>query len=408
MHHLNVPHFLGLMVLILGLAKLFGALAKMVGQPSVLGELLAGVVLGSSALGLVHSGQETIHLLAELGVILLMFAIGIETDLGKLLKVGGSSAAVAAVGVILPFALGYGACRLVRLGNLAAIVAGASLTATSVGITARVLADLGRMQEPESRIILGAAVIDDIIGLVILTVVAGLTKGEQVTALGVARIAGAAFGFLVGSLLLGSLLLPPLFRLSGRVKLPGTPTILAVMFAFGLAWLADKAGSAVIIGAFVAGVLIGKTPRAQEIEHGITELGNFFVPIFFVSVGSAVDVRVFNPAPQANRMTLLVGALLIAAAVLGKFAAGYAIPWFRGRRDVIGVGMVPRGEVGLIFAQMGLSSGVFDARLFGAVTLMVMVTTFLAPPLLRGLFPPLVESWSPPAADGIEELVAGD
>ena len=196
MNHLTIPQFLGLLVVMLGAAKLCGALAKAVGQPTVLGELVAGVLLGSSVLGLVDPGVEVIHLLAELGVIILLFAIGLETDLRKLLKVGGTSAAVAAVGVILPFALGYAACRLLGLPNLVAIVAGASLTATSVGITARVLSDLGRLQEPESQIILGAAVIDDIIGLVILTVVAGLTQGEQVTILGVARITAVAFGFL--------------------------------------------------------------------------------------------------------------------------------------------------------------------------------------------------------------------
>src|SRR5512135_2496325 len=190
MGHLTIPQFLALLVVVLTAAKLCGALAKAIGQPTVLGELVAGVLLGSSVFGLVNPEVEAVHLLAELGVILLLFAIGLETDLGKLLKVGGASAAVAAVGVILPFALGYAACRLLGLSNLVAIVSGAALTTTSVGITARVLSDLGRLQEPERQIVLGAAVIDDVIGLVILTVVAGLTQGEQVTALGVARITG--------------------------------------------------------------------------------------------------------------------------------------------------------------------------------------------------------------------------
>ncbi|WP_422931973.1 cation:proton antiporter [Singulisphaera sp. PoT] len=405
---MNVPQFLGILVLTLGVAKLFAGLARLTGQPTVLGELLAGIVLGSSVLGVIKPESEVIHLLAELGVIILLFAIGLETDLGKLMKVGGNSAAVAMVGVILPFALGYGVCHLLGFGGLTAIVAGASLTATSVGITARVLSDLGRMQEPESQIILGAAVIDDIIGLIILTVVSGLTKGEQVTPWGVARITGSAFGFLVATLVVGSLVLPLVVKLAGRIKLPATPTILALMLALGLAWLADRAGSAVIIGAFVAGVLLARTPKALDIEHGITELGNFFVPIFFVSVGAAVDVRVFNPLNPANHATLIVGGLLIVAAVAGKFAAGYAVPWFKGKKAVIGVGMIPRGEVGLIFAQMGLTSGVFDAKLFGAVTLMVLVTTFLAPPLLRILFSPAAALSNSPEAEGIEELVAGD
>lgn len=407
-HHYSVAEFLGILVVALAAAKLLGALMKAVGQPTVLGELAAGVLLGSSVLGLVDPEAEVIHLLAEVGVVILLFAIGLETDLEKLLKVGGSSAAVATVGVVLPFVLGYSVCRLVGVPDLAAVVAGASLTATSVGITARVLSDLNRLQEPESRIILGAAVMDDVIGLIILTVVSGLAQGKQVTGVGVARIAGAAFGFLFVTLLVGSLLIPHLVKLSSRVTWPGTPTIRAVMLAFGLAWLADRSGSAVIIGAFVAGVLLARTPKAHEIEHGITELGNFFVPLFFISVGASVDVRVFNPLDSANRMTLLIGGLLIVVAVAGKFAAGYAAPWFKGNKKVIGVGMIPRGEVGLIFAQMGLSSGVFDAKLFGAVTLMVMVTTFLAPPLLRVLFPAAEAWWIPPEAEGIDELVTGE
>lgn len=407
MEHLSVPNLLGILVIMLVVAKLCGALAKAIGQPTVLGELVAGVLLGASVLGVVDPKSEVIHFLAEVGVIVLLFAIGLETNLKSLVKVGGASAAVAVVGVVLPFVLGYAACRFVGQENLVAIVAGAALTATSVGITARVLSDLGRLQEPESRIILGAAVIDDIIGLVILTVVAGLASGNEVTALGVAKITFAAFGFLIVTLVVGSFVIPHLVRLVRKIDLPGTSTILAVILAFGLAWLADKSGSAVIIGAFAAGLLLAGTPKAHEIEHGITELGHFFVPLFFVSVGASVDVRVFNPIDPANRETLLVGGLLIVAAIVGKFAAGYAAPWFKGKKSVIGVGMIPRGEVGLIFAQMGLSSGVFNAKLFGAVTLMVMVTTFVAPPLLRVLFPPKDASWVPPDAEGIEELVTG-
>lgn len=408
MDHLSVPQFLGLLVLMLAAARLCGMLAKRIGQPTVLGELLAGVVLGPSVLGLVDPNVETIHLLAELGVVFLLFAIGLETDLRKLLRVGGTSVAVAAVGVVLPFALGYAACRLVGLTNLVSLVAGAALTATSVGITARVLSDLGRLKEPESRIILGAAVIDDVLGLIILTVIGGMTEGKSVTVQGVALVFGTAFGFLAVMLAVGSWVVPRLVKLAGNVDLPGTTTILGVVLAFGLAWLAYFAGLAVIIGAFAAGLLLARTPKAREIEHGITELGHFFVPLFFVSVGAAVDVRTFNPLDSANHQTLLVGGLLIVGAVLGKFAAGYAAPWFKGRKNVIGVGMIPRGEVGLIFAQMGMTHGVFDAKLFSAVTLMVMVTTFLAPPLLRALFPPRDPTAVPPAPEGIEHLVTGD
>lgn len=181
--------------------------------------------------------------------------------------------------------------------------------------------------------------------------------------------------------------------------------MIAIMLAFSLAWLASVAGSAVIIGAFAAGLLLRNTPQAHEIERGVAHLGHFFVPIFFVTVGAAVDVRVLNPLDEANHQTLLIAGMLIVAAVAGKFVAGYAPFWFPGNKKVIGVGMIPRGEVGLIFAQMGLASGVFDLGLFSAVTLMVMVTTFMAPPLLKFLFPPLHSAKTSTKPEGIEELV---
>lgn len=401
----DVPQFLGLLVVMLAAAKAFGALAQRIGQPAVLGELLAGVVLGTSVAGLVNPKDDVLHLLAELGVVILLFEIGLETDLNKLLKVGGASTVVAIVGVVLPFALGFGVCRALGLPNIAAIFAGATLTATSVGITARVLADLNRLQEPESQIILGAAVIDDVVGLVILAVVGGVAQGQEVTAIGIAKTTAIAFGFLAGTLLIGRLVVPPLIRMASRIDLPGTPTMLAVMLAFGLAWLAYTAGSAMIIGAFAAGLLLRGTPHAHEMEKGVAHLGHFFVPIFFVVVGAAVDVRVLNPFNPANHQVLLVGGLLIVAAVVGKFIAGYAPYWFKGNKKVIGVGMIPRGEVGLIFGQMGLAAGVFDSGMFSAVTLMVMVTTFMAPPLLKMLFPPIPSERPPAPPEGIEDLV---
>lgn len=405
MDHLDVPEFLRLLVVMLVTAKVLGGLAQRIAQPAVLGELLAGVLLGMSVSGLVDPKTEVLHLLAELGVIILLFEIGLETDLRQLVRVGGASMAVAIAGVTLPFVLGYAVCLMLNLSSLVAIVAGATLTATSVGITARVLSDLNRLREPESQIILGAAVIDDVIGLVMLAVIDGLTQGQSVTPWSVGQIAGSAFGFLIGTILIGRFVVPPLAKLVSRIDLPGTPTMLALIMAFGLAWLASVAGSAVIIGAFAAGILLRDTPNAHEIEHGVAQLGHFFVPIFFVAVGASVDVSVLNPLHAANHSTLLVGGLLIVAAVVGKFLAGYAPFWFRGNKKVIGVGMIPRGEVGLIFAQMGLSSGVFDKGLFSATTLMVMVTTFMAPPLLRWLFPPIPTRQPPAPQQGIEDLV---
>ena len=250
MHHLDIPHFLGLLAVMLAAARLFGAAARWVGQPAVLGEMLAGVVLGRSLLGWIDPSNaadpnhDVLHLLSELGVVILLVEIGLETDLKGLLRVGGASSTVAVVGVVLPFAFGYGVCRLLGLGQLPAIVAGATLTATSVGITARVLAELGRLKEPESQVVLGAAVIDDVLGLVILAVVAGLTEGHQLSALGVLKITLMAFGFLAACLLLGRIVVGPLVRLSARIDLRGTATVVALVLTFALAWAAAAAGSA--------------------------------------------------------------------------------------------------------------------------------------------------------------------
>ncbi|MGH7476954.1 MAG: cation:proton antiporter [Longimicrobiales bacterium] len=383
-HGLGVPEFLFLLIAILVGAKVLGELAERIGQPAVLGELLAGVLLGVSVFGIVDPQVEVVHLLAEVGVVLLLFQIGLETDLKKLLQVGAASSTVAVVGVVLPFAGGYLVADVLGLGLLPAIVSGAALTATSVGITARVLSDLGRLQEQESQIVLGAAVIDDIVGLVILAVVAQIVAGGDVTPGGIALITLVAFGFVAGVLVVGAFVVPPLFRFLAMIGKPDTIAIMGLAFAFVIAYLADAVGSALIVGAFAAGLVLAPTEHVHVIEDGIRGIARFFVPIFFVAVGAAVDVRTFLD-PQV----MTVGGALIVVAIIGKMAAGYAPFWVPVKKSVIGVGMVPRGEVGLIFAQMGLTSGVLDVGLFSALTLMVMVTTFMAPPLLKALFPPV-------------------
>lgn len=395
---MSVPEFLILLVAMLVSAKILGELAEKIGQPAVLGELVAGVILGASLLGLVDPRAEIVHLLAEVGVVLLLFQIGLETNLGRLLQVGPASAVVALVGVVLPFLLGYFVAIGLGLATLPAVVAGAALTATSVGITARVLSDLGRLQEPESQIVLGAAVIDDVIGLIILAVVSQVVSGAELTITSVAITTATAFGFVIAVLLVGRVVVPPIFDLLARIGREDTLATMALAFGFIVCYLADVAGSALIIGAFAAGLVLAPTRHAKVIEHGVVRLGMFFVPIFFVAVGAAVDVRTFG-----DPRVLLVGGALIGVAIIGKVAAGFAPWWFKGKKLVVGVGMMPRGEVGLIFAQMGLTTGVLTTGLFSALTLMVMVTTFLAPPLLKALFPP-VDDLPHPAPGGLAEL----
>ena len=396
---MSVPDFLLVLICILTAAKLFGELAERIGQPAVLGELIAGVILGSSLIGVVDPGVEIVHLLAQIGVILLLFQIGLETNLARLVHVGPAAATVAVAGVFLPFLGGFIVAGLLGLATLPAVVCGAALTATSVGITARVLADLGRLHEPESQIVLGAAVLDDVIGLVILAVVAQVMGGAELTVFSIARTVAFAFGFLIAVLVLGRFTAPRLFDLISQTGRSETLGTMALAFAFLIAWLADAAGSALIIGAFAAGLILAPTRHVHVIEQGVLRLSMLFVPIFFVAVGAGVDVRAF-----ADSRVLSIGGALILVAIGGKFVAGYAPFWYEGRKAIIGAGMIPRGEVGLIFAQMGFASGVLDPGIFSALTMMVMVTTFITPPLLRQLFPP-AEGGKPSDHGGLSTIV---
>jgi Kef-type K+ transport system membrane component KefB len=380
MMHESISSVLLVLAGILFVAKIAGEVAERMGQPAVLGEMLAGVILGGSALGLVNPGSSAVHLMSELGVIVLLFAIGLETDLHKLTKVGTASLAVAICGVVLPFALGYGVAVAFGVAQLTALVIGAAMTATSVGITARVFGDLNQLQSAEGQIVLGAAVIDDILGLVILAIVANVVAGGSLTVASTLITTVKAFGFLILVVGIGKLVVPPIFQLLSRLGKPETLSPLALALAFAFAALAEASGSALIIGAFAAGLVLAPTPHAHEIEKGILRLGHFFVPIFFVAVGASVDITTF-----ARPHVLLLGSALTIAAVAGKFLAGYSIVWFKGRKSVIGAGMIPRGEVGLIFAQMGLAQGVLVEGDFSAVMLMVMGTTFIAPVLLKKL-----------------------
>ena len=397
MHDLSIPNLFLALAVILVAAKLLGELAERVGQPAVLGELIAGVLLGSSVLGVVPTegpGAQVVHVLAELGVLLLLFEIGLETDLREMFRVGTASLSVAAVGVALPFLFGFlywayiphvassGTTDL----TTAAIFVGATLTATSVGITARVLSDLGQMHTPEARIIIGAAVIDDVLGLVILSVVSAMAAGASLTVESVLRVLGVAVGFLVVAVLAGRYLAPRLFDLVVRMRVRYVLLVFAFAFALALAGAAALVGSALIIGAFAAGLVLSGTNQFDTIEREVRPVASIFTPIFFVSVGASVNLGLLDPTRPGAGSLLGVAAVLTVLAIVGKVAAGWAAPWVRVRRLVVGVGMIPRGEVGLIFADIGRRAGILNEAVFGAVLLMIMATTFVAPPGLKLLF----------------------
>ncbi len=273
--------------------------------------------------------------------------------------------------------------------TMVAIFVGATLTATSVGITARVLTDLKRIHTPEARVIIGAAVVDDVLGLVILAIVSGLAAGSALSLFGIAMKFAVAVGFLVAAVIVGNFIAPRLFGFIDRLRVRGILLVSAVSFALLIAALAGLAGSALIIGSFAAGLVLSSTNQFDLIVEKVEPVADIFTPIFFVSIGAAVDVSLFIPGSESfNPTVLMVGGVLLALAIIGKLLSGYSVGWGNDRLShlVIGVGMVPRGEVGLIFADLGLRRGILSSEVFSAILIMVMLTTFIAPPLLKLIF----------------------
>jgi Kef-type K+ transport system membrane component KefB len=263
---------------------------------------------------------------------------------------------------------------------LAAVVCAASLTATSIGVSTRVLAQLGFLQTEEGRVVLGTAVLDDIIGLVILSVIGSFAAGVAITTAGVARTSAIAFGFVAVAIVVGSLVVPPLFHAAKRLRSPTTIAVMGLAFAFSLAALAGLLGSAIIVGGFVAGVLLNRIDQRDDVERSAGAMGALMTPIFFASVGASVDLSAF-----AQPRTLLITLVLLVAGAVGKLIAAYVPVWFKGNKLLVGTAILPRGEVELIVAQTGLAIGALDAGLFGAITLMVLLTTLLSPPLIQAV-----------------------
>ncbi|MDJ0737494.1 MAG: cation:proton antiporter [Nostocaceae cyanobacterium] len=402
-------------------SKLGGELSRMMDFPPVLGELVGGVIVGASALHLLvfpesgavasdsiimtvlqfignltpeavtsifASQSEAISILAELGVIVLLFEIGLESDLRELQKVGYQAAIVAVVGVAAPFLAGTaGLMFFFHVPVIPAVFAGAALTATSIGITSKVLSELGYLKSKEGQIIVGAAVIDDVLGIIVLAVVASLAKTGEVDVFNLIYLIVSASVFLLGSICLGKFFNKSFVTIADKLQTRGKLVIPAFIFAFFMAFLANAIHLEAILGAFAAGLVLDETDKRKELDQQVIPIADILVPIFFVTVGAKVDLSVLNPVVPENREGLILAVFLIIIAILGKVVTGWSVFAQPGiNRLAIGVGMIPRGEVGLVFAGIGAASGALDKPLQAAIIIMVILTTFLAPPLLRFAF----------------------
>ncbi|MFZ4664888.1 MAG: cation:proton antiporter [Prochlorotrichaceae cyanobacterium] len=411
---------LSLVVIFLA-SKIGGELCAKVNLPPVLGELIGGVVVGisilrlltfpeegslgqeslimgflertagmpSGAIPLVFESQgEIISTLSELGVILLLFEIGLESDLKELIRVGPQAAIVAVVGVVVPFAAGtLGLMTFFHVATIPSIFAGAALTATSIGITAKVLSEIQQLTSKEGQIIIGAAVLDDVLGIIVLAVVASLAKTGEVKITSIIWLIVGAIVFLLGAILVGRWLSPFFVALVNNLNTRGQLLLSALIFAFILSYIAAAIHLEAILGAFAAGLVLGETDKRRELEEQVVPLADFFVPIFFVVVGARTDLSVLNPFVPSNREGLIIATFLVVVAIVGKLITGLTLPGKENiNRLAVGIGMIPRGEVGLVFAGVGAATGVLTDSLDAAIIVMVIFTTFIAPPFLRLAF----------------------
>ena len=361
-------------------AKVGNEIFRRLRQPTVVGEILGGLVVGPAVLNVYQVNAET-ELFAEIGVVLLLFQVGLETRLHELLRVGTTALAVGVLGVVLPFGAGFLAAELAG-GDLAlAIFLAAALTATSVGITSNVLRDLGALRTPSGRIILGAAVIDDVLAIMILSVATGVAAGgiEATRVISLLVTAALFIGVVVigGTRILArrrSILTDPEFA--------ETPLLPGMIVMLGLAALSSFIGLAAIIGAFLAGMVVGESSERHALEAEVAPVAAFFTPFFFGFIGAQVDL-----AGLANLESILLLLGITALAVASKFVGAFlgALRQGAARATLIGWGMIPRGEVGIVVAGLGLSYGAIESEMYSVVVGMAIITTLIVPPLLPTL-----------------------
>ncbi|MGB2851257.1 MAG: cation:proton antiporter [Solirubrobacterales bacterium] len=372
------------LAIILFAAKLGDELFKRIGQPAIVGEILAGLLIGPSVLGIVEPG-ETIELFAELGVVFLLFWVGLETKLSDMREVGSTAAVVGIAGVAVPFAAGTGAGLLFGESASTSLFIGSALAATSVGITSAVFAELKLLTTRAARTVLGAAVIDDILALLLVAVAVGIAADGGVDVASILISSGLAFGFVALFALGGTAVMRRMPQLLQAPRFAESPLLPAVILCLGIAALAANIGLAAVIGAFLAGMIVAETKEQHPIEDEIAPLYAFFTPFFFASIGLALDLDVLLE-PETLLVVVGLSALAVVTKLLGTWPGARRL----GGREakIVALGMVPRGEVGIIVAGIGSVSGVVDAELFAAIVGMSIVTTLIVPPFLRRLAAP--------------------
>ncbi|HKO96645.1 MAG TPA: cation:proton antiporter [Pyrinomonadaceae bacterium] len=380
---------------IVAAAKVMAEVFERLRQPAVVGEILAGVLIGPAVLAWVQP-SEMISTLAEMGIIFLLFTVGLETKPRQIIQVGKTATVVAVLGVILPFVAGYLLMKAWGSSNIEALFIGAALVATSVGITARVLGGMGLLSLATSRIILGAAVIDDILGLLLLAVVSSAAAG-QIDYLEIALTSALAIGFTVAVALVGA---PVVTRMTPRIenlRVSESLFAFALLLCLGLSVAATFIGVAAIIGAFLAGMILAESTESNQTVHkqmsGVTE---FLAPFFLVSIGMQLQLSVFRNRSMIL-LTILITLLAVATKLIGCGLGAIQLGWQRAAQ--VGVGMVPRGEVGIVVAQIGLGLAVINDALFGTVLFMAVATTLIAPPFLKLLFAGESKTDEPSPAD---------
>lgn len=382
-------HFLLELVIILAAVKLAGHFSKKIGQPSVFGELLVGIILGPAILGWIVVDPKQpglIKELAEVGVILLMFLAGLETDVEEFKKTAYGSSLVAVGGVIFPLILGFAVGLMFGYNTSTSLFLGTLLVATSVSISVQTLRELGQLQTKEGVTILGAAVLDDVLGIILLSVVVGFTAGSGGgSVVDIMILLAKIVLFFVLTIVIGRFLLPRLFRWSANLMTSEVLLAFGIITALGFAYSAEMFGLAGIVGSYFAGLMLSLTKYRTELFERVEIIAfSFFVPIFFVSIGVTADVSGLTKEILLLMVVLSLVAILtkLIGAGLGAKLAGFNWNSSMG----IGAGMVARGEVGLIVASIGLTRGLIDNDLFTVTVIIVLVTTLVTPPMLKAIF----------------------